>query len=381
MSHIALCDSWSQGSTRSHRPLTVYRLVRGIVCLITLVSTAFVFLVMLAPPIFVIVRFFAVHTSRKLAAVIFGQWLALWPYLFEKINGTNVIFSGHKVPYGERVMVMCNHRTEVDWMYIWNLALRKGRIGSCKYAMKSSVRNVPIFGWAFHVMEFLLLDRNWEHDQPVIESYLKSFRNPCDPFWFVLFPEGTDFTEQKLIKGNNYAKELGLPGTLRHVLLPRTRGFVACVPIVHRSLDAVYDLTIAYKYRCPLFIDNLFGIDPAEVHINIQRIPMEELPTSEEEASSWLYDRFYQKDQLLTEFDKDQCFPDRIDEGELDTRAFLLRLGGYIVITILVLRRPWESFFDGPRQILSSATPSGIWKGGAVVLVYRLNMSNFGFLL
>ncbi|CAM6107425.1 unnamed protein product [Calypogeia fissa] len=80
--------------------------------------------------------------------------------------------------------------------------------------------------------------RNWEHDQPVIESYLKSFRNPCDPFGFVLFPEGTDFIEQKLIKGNNYAKELGLPGTLRHVLLPQTRGFVACVPIVHMSLDA-----------------------------------------------------------------------------------------------------------------------------------------------
>lgn len=181
-------------ASRSHRPLTVYRLVRGIVCLITLVSTAFVSLVMLGPVMFVIVRAFAVHTSRKLSALIFGQWLALWPYLFEKINGTNVVFSGDTVPNAERVMVMCNHRTEVDWMYIWNLALRKGRIGSCKYAMKSSVRNVPIFGWAFHVLEFLLLDRNWEQDQPVIESYLKSFRNTGDPFWFVLFPEGTDFT-------------------------------------------------------------------------------------------------------------------------------------------------------------------------------------------
>lgn len=91
-------------------------------------------------------------------------------------------------------MVMCNHRTEVDWMYIWNLAVRKKQIGFTKYALKSSVRNVPIFGWAFHVLEFLPLDRKWELDAPVIESYLKSFEDPVDPFWFVLFPEGTDFT-------------------------------------------------------------------------------------------------------------------------------------------------------------------------------------------
>lgn len=95
---------------------------------------------------------------------------------------------------------------------------------------------------------------------------------------------------------------------------------------------------MAYKYRCPLFIDNLFGIDPAEVHINIRRIPMAEIPTSEEEASAWLYDCFYQKDKLLTDFYRDGCFPNRIDEGELDTRAFLLRLVTFVIGTVTVLR-------------------------------------------
>jgi lysocardiolipin and lysophospholipid acyltransferase len=119
--------------------------------------------------------------------------------LRERENDTDpvnlqVVFAGDKVPHDNRVLISCNHRTEVDWMYIWNLAIRKGKVGYCKYAVKSSVRNAPIFGWAFWVFEFLMLDRKWEVDSPVIESYLQSFKDPADPIWLVIFPEGTDFT-------------------------------------------------------------------------------------------------------------------------------------------------------------------------------------------
>jgi len=119
--------------------------------------------------------------------------------LRERENDTDpvnlqVVFAGDKVPHDNRVLISCNHRTEVDWMYIWDLAIRKGKIGYCKYAVKSSVRNVPIFGWAFWVFEFLMLERKWDVDKPVIESYLKNFMDPADPLWLVIFPEGTDFT-------------------------------------------------------------------------------------------------------------------------------------------------------------------------------------------
>ncbi|KAL2613654.1 hypothetical protein R1flu_025346 [Riccia fluitans] len=331
--------------TISHKPLTLYRIIRGVMCLIILLSTAFVTLITLGPFMFIVLRLYSVHTSRKCIGFIFGQWLSMWPYFFEKINGTNVIFSGDNVPAGERAMVMCNHRTEVDWMYTWNLALRKNQIGFTKYALKSSVRNVPLFGWAFHVLEFLPLDRKWELDAPVIESYLRSFADPEDPFWFVLFPEGTDFTEEKLAKGNVYARQLGLRGDLHHVLLPRTKGFMACLPLLTNSVIAVYDLTIAYKYRCPLFIDNLFGIDPAEVHIHIRRIPIKDIPTSEEEASSWLYDAFYKKDSLMTGFYKDGSFPNVIDQGELNTLGFLIRSTVFTIASMLVLK--FALFGDG----------------------------------
>ena len=94
----------------------------------------------------------------------------------------------------ERVLLMCNHRTEVDWMYIWNLALRKGRIGHVKDVLKSSVRNVPVFGWSFYLLEFLLVERNWQTDERAFISLLSTFQDPTDPLWLVIFPEGTDYT-------------------------------------------------------------------------------------------------------------------------------------------------------------------------------------------
>ncbi|KAL3505259.1 hypothetical protein ACH5RR_035100 [Cinchona calisaya] len=77
-----------------------------------------------------------VHNCRKAVSLLFGLWLGLWPFFFEKINKTKVIFSGDTVPDGERVLLIANHRTDVDWMYPWDLALRKGCLGSSKYVLE-----------------------------------------------------------------------------------------------------------------------------------------------------------------------------------------------------------------------------------------------------
>ncbi|KAL0376131.1 UNVERIFIED_CONTAM: putative 1-acyl-sn-glycerol-3-phosphate acyltransferase 5 [Sesamum calycinum] len=94
---------------------------------------------------------------------------------------------------------------------------------------------------------------------------LSTFRDPRDPLWLAVFPEGTDFTEQKCLRSQKYASENGLPH-LKNVLLPKTKGFYACLEHLRGSLDAVYDITIGYQHRCPSFLDNAFGVDPSEVH-------------------------------------------------------------------------------------------------------------------
>jgi lysocardiolipin and lysophospholipid acyltransferase len=94
----------------------------------------------------------------------------LWPFLFEKINTTKVVFSGDIVPSRERILLIVNHRTEVDWMYFMDLALQKGCIGYIKYILKSSLMRLPIFGWAFHILEFIPVERKWEDDESNMRS-------------------------------------------------------------------------------------------------------------------------------------------------------------------------------------------------------------------
>jgi len=74
-------------------------------------------------------------------------------------------------------------------------------------------------------------------------------------------------------------------------------------------MRAVYDLTIGYKERCPLFINNLYGTDPSEVHMHIRRIPISEIPESEDGLTKWLFDLFHQKDQILASFSETGSFP------------------------------------------------------------------------
>lgn len=340
MNHMEKSQPLNQSDRRRHRPLTPLRALRGVLCLLTLVSTAFIMLVYCAPFTALLVRFFSVHKSRMVTSMIFGIWLSLWPFWFEKINKTKVVFSGERVPEKERVLLFANHRTEVDWMYLWDLALRKGRSGFIKYILKSSLMKLPIFGWGFQILEFISVERKWEIDEPMMRKKLSAFKDPQDPLWLAVFPEGTDYTEQKCIKSQQFAAENGLP-ILNNVLIPKTKGFYACVEGLRSSLDAVYDVTIAYKHNCPTFIDNAFGVDPSEVHINVQRILLHEIPASENEVATWLMERFRLKDDLLSNFSAQGHFPNEGTEGDISTLMCLLKfvviLGSTIISIYLTL--------------------------------------------
>lgn len=330
------CQSLNSTRGLKHFPLTPFRIFRGLICFSVFLSTAFMFIVYFVPLAAVVLRLFSVHYSRKSVCFLFGLWLGLWPFLFEKINKTRVIFCGERVPAKERVLLIANHRTEVDWMYLWDLALRKGCLGYIKYVLKSSLMKLPIFGWGFRILEFIPVERKWELDQSVMRRMLSTYSDRHDPLWLAVFPEGTDYAEQKCKRSQKYAAENGLP-VLKNVLLPKTRGFYACLETLRNSLDAVYDVTIAYKNQCPTFLDNLFGVDPSEVHMHIRRIPLKEIPASENEAADWLMNTFLFKDQLLSDFITDGQFPRQGTECELSTLKCLVNCGAVIALTGLFI--------------------------------------------
>lgn len=98
---------------------------------------------------------------------------------------------------------------------------------------------------------------------------------------------------------------------------------------------AVYDVSIAYKHQFPTFLDNVFGLDPAEVHIHIRRIPVKDIPASDSEAASWLMNTFQLKDQLLSDFGTHGHFPNEGTEEELSTLECLVNFVMVISLTAI----------------------------------------------
>jgi lysocardiolipin and lysophospholipid acyltransferase len=60
---------------------------------------------------------------------------------------------------GEPALWLSNHRTRIDWMLLWSVALRSGALSSLRIVLKAPLRKVPIFGWAMQHFVFIFLVR------------------------------------------------------------------------------------------------------------------------------------------------------------------------------------------------------------------------------
>lgn len=83
-------------------------------------------------------------------------------------------------------------------------------------------------------------------------------------------------------------------------------------------------------------MDNVFGVEPSEVHIHVRRILLEEIPANEKETAKWLMNTFQLKDQLLSDFIANGHFPtgDGI-ERELSTIKGSLNFAVVIGLTLV----------------------------------------------
>lgn len=110
METVSILKMEDQKSLNSRDPpsnrLTPLTVLRGVTCVLVLFLTAFMMLVYVGFVAAVILRFFSIHYSRKITSFFFGAWLALWPFLFEKINKTKVVFSGTVFQRGRSVFCL-----------------------------------------------------------------------------------------------------------------------------------------------------------------------------------------------------------------------------------------------------------------------------------
>ncbi|XP_062003651.1 1-acyl-sn-glycerol-3-phosphate acyltransferase 2 [Rosa rugosa] len=262
----------------------------------------------------------------------------------------------------EHALVICNHKSDIDWLVGWVLAQRSGCLGSSLAVMKKSSKFLPVIGWSMWFSEYLFLERSWAKDEGTIKSGIQRLKDYPQPFWLALFVEGTRFTQAKLLAAQEYAASTGLP-VPRNVLIPRTKGFVSAVSHMRSFVPAIYDITVAIPKSSPApTMLRLFEGRPSVVHVHIKRHVMKDLPETDDAVAQWCKEAFVAKDALLDKHAVEQTFGDQ--ELQITRRP----LKSLLVVTswacLLVLGSLkflyWSSLLSSWKGIAFSALGLGI---------------------
>ncbi|KAG9333401.1 hypothetical protein JZ751_012713 [Albula glossodonta] len=118
--------------------------------------------------------------------------------------------------------------------------------GSSKVLAKHELLKVPLIGWTWYFLEIVFCKRKWELDRETVFRGLERLRDYPEYMWFLLYCEGTRFTEKKHQISMQVAESKGLP-KLKHHLLPRTKGFTTTLACLKGTVTAVYDVTLNFK--------------------------------------------------------------------------------------------------------------------------------------
>ncbi|GMJ14820.1 lysophosphatidyl acyltransferase 2 [Hibiscus trionum] len=264
---------------------------------------------------FVLVRPLSKNTYRKINRVLAELlWLQLvwlvdwWAGVKIKVFADSESFN---LMGKEHALVICNHKSDIDWLVGWVLAQRSGCLGSSLAVMKKSSKFLPVIGWSMWFSEYLFLERSWAKDESTLKEGLRRLKDFPRPFWLALFVEGTRFTQAKLLAAQEYATSQGLP-VPRNVLIPRTKGFVSAVSHMRSFVPAVYDMTVAIPKSSPSpTMLRLFKGQSSVVHVHVKRHLMKELPETDEAVAQWCKDLFVEKDKLLDKHVAEDTFSDQ----------------------------------------------------------------------
>ena len=200
-------------------------------------------------------------------------------------------------------------------------------------------------------LEFPLINGE-SSDREQLSTLLRSFADADtgSPVHLLHYPEGWcnhngANRQSVLAKSNEFAKREGKP-VLKHLLLPRTRGFHSSLECLRESRPVIYDVTLAYSgydgslpacvdLSMPTLWDLLRRRFPKEVHLRIQRYSMEEVL----QDSNWLFKRWSEKDRLLAYFARHQQFPVGCygRHRVFDTRTFALETSLWAMFKLLLL--------------------------------------------
>ena len=192
--------------------------------------------------------------------------------------------------------------------------------------LKESLKYVPIVGPGMMFFGFIFLARKWEQDKPRFERRLNKLSKgeaAKDPMWLLIFPEGTNASDNGRRTSAKYAEKIGIKD-LKHTLLPRTTGLNFCLQNLEKSVEWMYDCTVAYEGipegkfgqdYFTLFSTYFEGRPPKSVNMHFRRFRISEIPIHDQkEFDLWLRERWIEKDNLMEYYNRHGRFPEDEDE-------------------------------------------------------------------
>ncbi|XP_014892547.1 1-acyl-sn-glycerol-3-phosphate acyltransferase gamma isoform X2 [Poecilia latipinna] len=208
----------------------------------------------------------------------------------------------------EHVIVILNHNFEIDFLCGWTMCERYGVLGSSKVLAKHELLKVPLIGWTWYFLEIVFCKRKWEEDKETVFAGLDRLKDYPEYMWFLLYCEGTRFTEKKHQISMQVAESKGLP-KLKYHLLPRTKGFTTTMQCLKGTVTAVYDVTLNFKdNQIPTLLDIVNG-KKYKADLRVKRFSVEDIPDDEQECANWLHKLYQEKDALQEQYNKEGKFP------------------------------------------------------------------------
>lgn len=196
-----------------------------------------------------------------LAITALTQWAA--PTLFRVSGDESVRGQLHlsddgllRTTFPERLVMIANHQVYTDWIYLWWFAYTNSMHGRLFIILKESLKYIPVVGQGMMFYGFIFMARKWASDKPRLQYRLEKLKSKhqgsvsgqpsFDPMWLLIFPEGTNLSNNTKRKSDEFGAKMGY-ASFRHQILPRSTGLFFCLQQLRGTVDWVYDSTIAYE--------------------------------------------------------------------------------------------------------------------------------------
>ncbi|KAF2205179.1 acyltransferase-domain-containing protein [Delitschia confertaspora ATCC 74209] len=238
--------------------------------------------------------------------------------------------------FPERMVLIANHQIYTDWIYLWWVAYTSKMHGHLYIILKESIKWIPVIGQGMMFYGFIFLSRKWSKDKERFQYRLRKLNSrhsgplsgtqPLDPMWLLIFPEGTNLSDNGRKASKKWADKTGIED-LRHALLPRSTGLQFCVQELRDTVEWMYDCTVAYEgVPRGQFGQDLFtlrstyfqGRPPKSVNMHWRRFALKSIPMDDSKAfEAWVLQRWREKDDLLEHYLQNGRFPadDGVSEG------------------------------------------------------------------